>query len=127
MLSRNSIQCWKNLKKIFRRVAQKLSGLKPQKKHCMRSGRSAKKKIAETGSISITENEGNARLSCAFPKTHIVIAGLEKIIPSLNDLGLFLPLLATFGTGQQLTVYNTIISGPKQKNETDGPEEMYVI
>jgi len=83
--------------------------------------------IADTGSISVTENEGNARLSSAFPKTHIVITGIEKILPSINDLSLFLPLLATFGTGQRLTVYNTIISGPKQKNETDGPEEMYVI
>jgi L-lactate dehydrogenase complex protein LldF len=83
--------------------------------------------IADTGSISVTENEGNARLSSAFPKTHIVVTGIEKIIPSINDLALFLPLLATFGTGQKLTVYNTIISGPKQKNEMDGPEEMYVI
>ncbi len=83
--------------------------------------------IADTGSISITENEGNARLSSAFPKTHIVIVGIEKIIPSLTDLALFLPLLSTFGTGQKVTVYNTIISGPKQKNEIDGPEEMYVI
>jgi L-lactate dehydrogenase complex protein LldF len=83
--------------------------------------------IADTGSISVTENEGNGRLSSAFPKTHIVVTGIEKIIPSLKDLSLFLPLLATFGTGQQLTVYNTIISGPKQKNEVDGPEEMYVI
>lgn len=83
--------------------------------------------IADAGSISITENEGNGRLSSSFPKTHIVIAGIEKILPSINDLALFLPLLATFGTGQRVTVYNTIISGPKQKNETDGPEEMYVI
>ncbi len=83
--------------------------------------------IADNGSVSITENEGNGRLSSAFPKTHIVIAGIEKIIPSLTDLSLFLPLLATFGTGQKITVYNTVISGPKQKNETDGPEEMYVI
>jgi L-lactate dehydrogenase complex protein LldF len=83
--------------------------------------------IADTGSISVTENEGNGRLSAAFPKTHIVVAAIEKILPSLTDLSLFLPLLATFGTGQKLTVYNTIISGPKQKNETDGPEEMYVI
>lgn len=83
--------------------------------------------IADTGTIAITENEGNARLSCSFPKTHIVIAGIEKVIPSLTDLGLFWPLLATFGTGQRVTVYNTIISGPRQANETDGPEEMYVI
>ena len=83
--------------------------------------------IADTGSVALTENEGNARLSCAWPKTHIVIAGIEKIIPKLEQLSLFWPLLSTFGTGQKLTVYNTIISGPKQKNETDGPDEMYVI
>ena len=83
--------------------------------------------ISDIGGIAITENEGNARLSCAFPKTHIVIAGIEKVIPSMNDLALFWPLLSTFGTGQQVTVYNTIVSGPRQPNETDGPTEMYVI
>lgn len=83
--------------------------------------------IADIGGIAVTENEGNARLSCAFPKTHIVIAGIEKMIPSVTDLGLFWPLLATYGTGQRVTVYNTIVTGPKQAGETDGPEEMYVI
>jgi len=83
--------------------------------------------LADIGGIAITENEGNARLSCAFPKTHIVIVGIEKILPSVNDLALFWPLLSTFGTGQKVTVYNTIITGPKQKNEYDGPEEMIVI
>ena len=83
--------------------------------------------ISDTGSIAITENEGNARLSCAFPRTHIVIVGIEKMIPSLTDLALFWPLLSTFGTGQKLTVYNNIVSGPRQAGETDGPEEMVVI
>lgn len=83
--------------------------------------------IADTGGIAVTENEGNARLSSAFPKTHIVIVGIEKVIPSLTDLGLFWPLLATYGTGQRITVYNTVISGPRQANEHDGPEEMIVI
>jgi L-lactate dehydrogenase complex protein LldF len=83
--------------------------------------------ISDIGAIAITENEGNARLTCAYPKTHIVIVGIEKVIPSLTDLGLFWPLLSTFGTGQKLTVYNTIVTGPRQPNETDGPEEMYVI
>jgi L-lactate dehydrogenase complex protein LldF len=83
--------------------------------------------IADIGAIAVTENEGNARLSCAFPKTHIVIAGIEKVVPSLTDLGLFWPLLATYGTGQQLTVYNTIVTGPKQQHEIDGPDDMYVI
>lgn len=83
--------------------------------------------ISDIGGIAITENEGNGRLSCAWPKTHIVISGIEKVLPSLNDLALFWPLLSTFGTGQKVTVYNTVIAGPKQPNETDGPEEMYVI
>lgn len=83
--------------------------------------------ICDTGAIAVTENEGNARLSCAFPKTHIVIVGIEKAIPSITDLGLFWPLLSTFGTGQKVTVYNTIIAGPRQANENDGPDEMYVI
>lgn len=83
--------------------------------------------IADIGAIAVTENEGNARLSCSMPKTHIVVAGIEKVIPSMHDLALFWPLLATYGTGQQLTVYNTIITGPRQENETDGPEDMYVI
>ncbi len=83
--------------------------------------------IADTGSIAITENEGNARLSCAWPKTHIAVVGIEKMISSINELALFWPLLATYGTGQRVTVYNTIISGPRQPGETDGPDEMYVI
>jgi L-lactate dehydrogenase complex protein LldF len=56
-----------------------------------------------------------------------VITGIEKVIPSVHDLALFWPLLATYGTGQKITVYNSIITGPRQKDETDGPEEMYVI
>lgn len=83
--------------------------------------------IADTGSIAITENEGNARLTTAFPKIHIAIVGIEKILPSINDLDLFWPLLATHGTGQNLTVYNTLLSGPRQAYESDGPEEMYVV
>ncbi len=83
--------------------------------------------IADIGAIAVTENEGNARLSCAFPKTHIVVVGIEKMIPSLNDLSLFWPLLSTYGTGQKVTVYNTVCAGPRQANEADGPEEMYVI
>ena len=83
--------------------------------------------IADTGGIAVTENEGNARLSASWPKTHIVVVGLEKVIPSIHDLALFWPLLSTFGTGQQITVYNSIINGPKQATESDGPEDMYVI
>lgn len=83
--------------------------------------------IADSGAISVTENEGNAMMSMSFPKIHIAVAGIEKIIPSLTDLDLFLPLLATHGTGQFITAYNSIVSGPKRENETDGPDEMYLV
>lgn len=83
--------------------------------------------ISDIGAIAITENEGNARLSCSFPKTHIVVVGIEKMLPSIHDLPLFWPLLSTFGTGQRVTVYNTIVTGPRQADESDGPEDMYVI
>lgn len=83
--------------------------------------------VADIGGVCVTENEGNGRLSTAMPGTHIVIAGIEKMIPSMQDLGLYWPLLSTFGTGQKLTVYNTLFTGPRKQGENDGPTEMYVI
>jgi L-lactate dehydrogenase complex protein LldF len=83
--------------------------------------------IADMGGISVTENEGNGLMTTAFPKIHIVIAGIEKIIPKMHQLGLFYPLLSAHGTGQQITAYNTIFTGPRKNNEVDGPEKMYVI
>jgi len=83
--------------------------------------------IADPGAVVILENEGNAQLTASIPRIHIVVAGIEKMLPSLNDLDLFLPLLSTYGTGQTLATYNHIISGPRQPEESDGPEELYVI
>jgi L-lactate dehydrogenase complex protein LldF len=83
--------------------------------------------VAETGMISITENEGNARLTTALPKVHVALMGIEKVIPKLSDLALFLPLLATAGAGQQITCYNSLIGGPRQPDEPDGPEEFHLI
>jgi L-lactate dehydrogenase complex protein LldF len=83
--------------------------------------------IAETGMISITENEGNARLTTAMPRCHIAIVGIEKVLPRMADLALFLPLLASAGAGQQITCYNSLIGGPRQPGECDGPEEFHVI
>lgn len=83
--------------------------------------------VSDIGAIGLTENEGNGLMSVSFPKIHIVIAGIEKVIPSINHLELFIPLLAHHGTGQQVTVYNSLLLGPGKKNETDGPEQMYVI
>ena len=83
--------------------------------------------IAETGMISITENEGNARLTTSLPKIHVAILGIEKVLPKLSDLALFLPMLATAGAGQSITCYNTLYGGPRQPGEPDGPEEFHVV
>ncbi len=83
--------------------------------------------VADTGMIAITENEGNARLSFSLPRVHVAIAGIEKIVPRLEDLALFWPLLAYSGTGQFLTGYNSLIAGPRSDTEPDGPREFHVI
>jgi len=83
--------------------------------------------VADVGGICLTENEGNALMSVSFPKIHIVIAGIEKVIPRMQDLGLVWPILAAHGTGQQISVYNSLITGPKRQSEMDGPEKMIVI
>lgn len=83
--------------------------------------------VAETGMISLTENEGNARLTASLPRVMITLVGIEKILPRLADLALFLPMLATSGTGQPLTCYNTLYGGPRQPGESDGPEEWHVV
>jgi L-lactate dehydrogenase complex protein LldF len=83
--------------------------------------------VADIGSISISENQGNSVLEMAGPKVHIVVAGIEKIIPSIQDLDLLWPLHSTHSTGEKAWVYNSLCSGPKMQGEKDGPEEMYVI
>jgi L-lactate dehydrogenase complex protein LldF len=83
--------------------------------------------VADVGGVALTENEGNGFMSVAFPKVHIVIAGIEKLIPSIDDLQLMFPLLSALGTGQQLTVYNSLITGPKRADEANGPEKMVVV
>jgi L-lactate dehydrogenase complex protein LldF len=83
--------------------------------------------VADTGMAAITENEGNARLSFSLPRVHVVVAGIEKIIPRLEHLALLWPLLATSGTGQAITCYNSLIGGPRQGDEPDGPAEFHVI
>jgi L-lactate dehydrogenase complex protein LldF len=83
--------------------------------------------VAETGMVSITENEGNARLTAALPRVMITLVGIEKVVPRMADLALFLPMLATMGTGQPLTCYNTLYGGPRQPGEADGPEQWHVV
>jgi L-lactate dehydrogenase complex protein LldF len=83
--------------------------------------------VAETGQISITENEGNARLTAALPRVHIAISGIEKVVERLDDLSVLLPMLATAGAGQPMTCYNTLYAGPRRDGETDGPEAMHLV
>ncbi|MDR0363590.1 MAG: LUD domain-containing protein [Bacteroidales bacterium] len=83
--------------------------------------------VADIGAIALSENEGNIARAVAFPKIHIVVAGYDKIIPSVNDLELLWNMFALAGTGEPLTAYNHLIFGPKKPYEHDGPEEMYVV
>jgi len=83
--------------------------------------------VAETGTILILENEGNIRLTTSLPKIHIAVMGIEKVIPHFADLDVFLKLLPRSGTGQQLTAYQSLITGTKQRPEDEGPEELHII
>jgi L-lactate dehydrogenase complex protein LldF len=83
--------------------------------------------VAETGSFLVLENEGNQRLTTSLPKVHIAVSGIEKILPRLSDLDLFLRMIGRSGTGQVVTTYQNLFSGPKRSADEDGPEEMHVI
>ncbi len=83
--------------------------------------------IAETGTLVLIENEGNGRLTSTLPETFIAVMGIEKVIPKLSDLAHFLEILARTGTGQKLTTYTNFISGPRRKDELDGPRAMHVV
>jgi L-lactate dehydrogenase complex protein LldF len=82
--------------------------------------------VAETGTVVTIENEGNIRLCTTVPRVHIALIGIEKLIPRLADLGIFLRLLGRSGTGQKLTSYTSLLTGPRRPGE-DGPEEMHVV
>ena len=83
--------------------------------------------VADSGAVVVVENEGNARLTTSAPKIHITVAGIEKLIPRAQDLGVFLTLLGRSATGQPLTVYTSFLSGPRRNGEIDGPDEFYVV
>ncbi|HOD84681.1 MAG: Lactate utilization protein B [Planctomycetes bacterium ADurb.Bin126] len=83
--------------------------------------------IAETGMIAVTENEGNSRLTSALPACMITVLGIEKVLPRMEDLAVFWPMLASVGAGQLISGYNTLYGGPRQEGESDGPEEYHVV
>ena len=81
--------------------------------------------LSDVGGVVLTENEGNILKASSSAKVHIVVAGIAKVIPSIDDLGVLLPLLSTHATGQSMAAYNSITFGPSKNS--DGPEQMYVI
>jgi L-lactate dehydrogenase complex protein LldF len=83
--------------------------------------------VAETGTIVLVTNEGNGRLTTTSPRVHVALMGMEKVIPRLADLPVFLKLLARAATGQTLSVYTTIITGPRRPGELDGPDEFHLV
>jgi L-lactate dehydrogenase complex protein LldF len=83
--------------------------------------------VAETGTIATITNEGNARLVTSVPPVHVVVMGIEKMIPRFEDLAVFVRLLGRSGTGQKLTVYTNFITGPRGEGELDGAEEFHLI
>jgi len=83
--------------------------------------------VSATGSICLVTNEGNARLVSSLPPVHIALMGMERLVPTTADLAVLLKLLARSGTGQKLTVYTTLITGPRRADEEDGPEELHVV
>ncbi len=83
--------------------------------------------VAETGTIVLVTNEGNGRLTTSLPKIHIAVMGMEKVIPRLADLPIFLKVLARAATGQKISVYTTLVTGPRHAGELDGPEEFHLV
>jgi L-lactate dehydrogenase complex protein LldF len=83
--------------------------------------------VSETGSICLVTNEGNARLVTSIPPVHVALLGMERLVPSTAELAVLLKLLARSGTGQKLSVYTTLLTGPRRPGETDGPEEQHVV
>ena len=83
--------------------------------------------VAETGTLTIITNEGNGRFCTSAPRIHVAISGMEKVVPSLEDLAVFLRLLPRAATGQRLTSYVSMVSGPKRSEDTDGPEEFHLV
>jgi len=96
-------------------------------RHCDLGISGANFGIAQTGTICLITNEGNGRMTVTRPRVHVALLGIEKIIPRLSDLPVFLKLLARSSTGQPMGAYTTLVSGPKRPTDCDGPEELHVV
>jgi L-lactate dehydrogenase complex protein LldF len=83
--------------------------------------------IAESGSVVLVSNEGNARLTTTMPKTHIVMMGMERIVPTWTELDMVVSMLTRSATGQKISVYVTAINSPRQELDLDGPDEVHIV
>lgn len=83
--------------------------------------------VIDSGAICLVSNEGNARLVTSLPRVHVVCMGIEKLVPTLADLDLMLKVLGRSATGQKITTYSSLVTGPRRPGETEGPEEMHVV
>ena len=83
--------------------------------------------VAETGTIVLVENEGNIRMTTTLPRVHVAVMGIEKIIPRLRDLEVFLTLLPRAASGQKITSYVSLLTGVKRSDREEGPEELHVV
>src|SRR5439155_3280778 len=83
--------------------------------------------VCETGSVCLVTNEGNARLVSSLPRVHVAVMGMERLVGTLADLAVCLKLLARSSTGQKLSTYTTLVTGPRRAGEPDGPEELHVV
>lgn len=83
--------------------------------------------VAESGSVVLVENEGNGRMTSSLPRVHVVMMGVERIVETWDQLDLFVNLLARSGTGQHLTTYTNVVTGPRRAGEPDGPEQLHIV
>ena len=83
--------------------------------------------VAETGTLVLVTNEGNGRMSTSMPRIHVALAGMERVIPTMHDMGMFLRLLIRSATGQRISSYVTLVNGLKRPADEDGPDEMHIV
>jgi L-lactate dehydrogenase complex protein LldF len=83
--------------------------------------------VADTGTLVLVTNEGNGRMVTSLPRVHVALVGVEKVVPSMTDLMVFLAILARSATGQKLSAYTTLVQGPRRAGELEGPDELHLV
>ena len=83
--------------------------------------------VAETGTLVLVTNEGNGRMSTSMPRIHVALAGMERVVPTMADMGMFLRLLIRSATGQRISSYVTMVNGLRRPADEDGPEEVHIV